>query len=67
MDSHLCYDGRNCYSNNYFAKCFVQNISRQCFLNKVTLQVLMALKNPNRGPTKEAIKTWMAEIYETKM
>lgn len=31
-------------------KCFVLQISRQCFINKATLQVLMALKNPDRAP-----------------
>lgn len=31
-------------------KCFVQHISRQCSINKVTLQVLMALKNLNHAP-----------------
>jgi hypothetical protein len=28
-------------------KCPTQHISRQCSINKATLQVLMALKNPN--------------------
>ena len=43
-------------------KCLLQHISRQCSINKVMLQVLMALKNPNCNPPKEVIEAWMAEI-----
>lgn len=48
-------------------KCLTQCISKQHSINKVTLQVLIVLKNPNCIPSKEVIKAWMAEICKTTM
>ena len=48
-------------------KCLAQHISRQHSIIKATLQVLMALKNPNYNHPNEVIKAWMAEIRDTTM
>lgn len=34
--------------------CLTQHISRQCSINKLTLQVLMALENPNCALLQES-------------
>ena len=51
-----------------FLKCLAPHNSKQHFINKLTLQVLMALKSPYyTPPPKEVIKAWKAEIHETTM
>ena len=42
-----------------------QHIFRQCSLNNATIQILMALKNPNCVPSQEVIKAYMDRICET--
>ncbi|KAL6090925.1 hypothetical protein STEG23_023798, partial [Scotinomys teguina] len=36
--------------------------SQQRHINKMTLQLLMALENPDHRPPKEVIRAWLTEI-----
>lgn len=46
MDSLICYDEKNCPTDDDLFKYLTQHISRQYSTNKVTLQLLMVIENP---------------------
>lgn len=71
MNSHLWYDGKNCPTDNYFK--YLTHIPRQYSTNKMTLQLLMVLENPESpenpdcATPKEVSKAWMSEMGATTM